>query len=193
MAKVRSPLFSLGASGKLANSLVYMNWKGIDDVRMWLKPANPRTTLQQAQRGRLTEAVNEWHTAGFNNEDYAAFDRYATVLPSPMSGFNAFCSLYIRAKVADLTWTSLKNVTITPAANQITVEIECEADKSASLFWGSTPSRMPNEVNGTYDSENKKWTFTISGLSSGTTIYFYIKNMEPGEAARTGIYKASTS
>jgi len=193
MAKVRSPLFSLGASGKLANSLVYMNWKGIDDVRMWLKPANPKTASQQTQRGRLSDAVDEWHTAGFNSDDFAAFDRYATILPAPMSGFNAFVSLYVKAKVAEKTWTSLKNASITPAANQITVEIECESDKTAKLYWGTSPSRMPTEVDGTYDSENKKWTFTISDLSSGTTIFFYIKNTAEGEGARTGIYKATTS
>ena len=43
MAKVNAPLLSFGASGKLANSLVFMKWKGIPTARRWLVPANPKT------------------------------------------------------------------------------------------------------------------------------------------------------
>jgi len=41
MAKVNAPLFSFNASGKLANSLVYFAWKGLDVVRSYIVPANP--------------------------------------------------------------------------------------------------------------------------------------------------------
>lgn len=193
MAKVRSPLFSLGASGKLAGSLVYMNWKGIDDVRMYVIPANPNTTAQQTQRGYLTNAVNNWHTAGFNATDLAAWDRYATSLPSPMSGFNAFCSEYIKAKVAGNDFTPLYAVDITPGSDQVQVTIKCSADKTAKLYWGSSITRMPNEVSGTYDGVTNTWTFTISSLSSGMTIYFYIKNTAAGESGRSGVYTATTT
>ncbi|GAH49175.1 unnamed protein product, partial [marine sediment metagenome] len=33
MAKVRAPLMSFDARGKLANSLVYLGWKGLKTVR----------------------------------------------------------------------------------------------------------------------------------------------------------------
>jgi hypothetical protein len=46
MAKVSGPLFSMDARNKLGNALVFIGWKGIKDVRMWLKPAQPRTGMQ---------------------------------------------------------------------------------------------------------------------------------------------------
>jgi len=46
MAKVVGPLFSLDARNKLGNALVFIGWKGIKDVRQWLKPAQPRTGKQ---------------------------------------------------------------------------------------------------------------------------------------------------
>jgi len=50
MAKVKMPLMSASASGKIANSLVYFTWKGLDVVRSYVVPSNPNTTSQQTQR-----------------------------------------------------------------------------------------------------------------------------------------------
>jgi len=50
MAKATGPLYSLSASGKLANAMVYFTWKGINVVREWLKPANPQSATQGDQR-----------------------------------------------------------------------------------------------------------------------------------------------
>ena len=46
MAKVTGPLFSMSASRKLGDAVVYGAWKGINTVRQWLKPANPQTASQ---------------------------------------------------------------------------------------------------------------------------------------------------
>ena len=46
MAKVTGPLFSMSASGKLGDAVVYGAWKGVNTVRQWLKPANPQTASQ---------------------------------------------------------------------------------------------------------------------------------------------------
>jgi len=50
MAKVNSPLNSFNASGKIADSLVFFSWKGINVVRRWLKPANPKSNDQGDRR-----------------------------------------------------------------------------------------------------------------------------------------------
>lgn len=50
MAKVTGPLFSLTASGKLADVMVHFPWKGRQVVRQWLKPSNPRTAKQGQAR-----------------------------------------------------------------------------------------------------------------------------------------------
>jgi hypothetical protein len=46
VAKVSGPLFSMDARNKLGDALVFIGWKGIKDVRMWLKPTQPRTGKQ---------------------------------------------------------------------------------------------------------------------------------------------------
>ena len=50
MAKVTAPLFSASASGKFAKALVFFPWKGLNVVRMWLKPANPQSADQGTAR-----------------------------------------------------------------------------------------------------------------------------------------------
>lgn len=50
MAKVTGPLYSMSASGKLANSMVFFGWKGTACVREWLKPANPKSSTQGDHR-----------------------------------------------------------------------------------------------------------------------------------------------
>jgi hypothetical protein len=54
---------SLGAAGQLGKALVFFAWKGLNVVREYVIPANPRTTLQTTQRGYLTAAVAAVHDA----------------------------------------------------------------------------------------------------------------------------------
>jgi len=53
MAKTTGPLYSLSASGKLANAMVYFTWKGIGVCREWLKPTNKKSADQGNQRVML--------------------------------------------------------------------------------------------------------------------------------------------
>jgi len=65
MAKVTGPLYSMSASGKIADAMVYFGWKGLNVVREWLKPANPQTADQGDVRqilgglGRATKGIQE--------------------------------------------------------------------------------------------------------------------------------------
>ena len=62
MAKCTGPLYSLSASGKIADAMVYFNWKGVNVVREWLKPSNPKSLTQGDQRiifGGTGRAVGE--------------------------------------------------------------------------------------------------------------------------------------
>ena len=62
MAKATGPLYSLSASGKIANAMVYFTWKGVNVVREWLKPSNPKSAAQGDQRimiGGTGRAVGE--------------------------------------------------------------------------------------------------------------------------------------
>lgn len=50
MAVVNGALFSLSASGTIARTLTYGNWKGIPYARQRVTPANPRSTEQTKTR-----------------------------------------------------------------------------------------------------------------------------------------------
>lgn len=65
MAKVTGPLFSVSATGKIADAIVFFPWKGRHVVRQWLKPANPQSGAQGDQRliiGALGRACSAVHT-----------------------------------------------------------------------------------------------------------------------------------
>jgi hypothetical protein len=53
MAKVTGPLYSMGASGKLGNALVFFPWKGLNVVREWLVPTNKESSGQGNVRIRF--------------------------------------------------------------------------------------------------------------------------------------------
>lgn len=53
MAKVKGPLFSLEARGRVGDAMVHFPWKGRAVVRKWLKPTNPRDVDQKIIRQKL--------------------------------------------------------------------------------------------------------------------------------------------
>ena len=53
MAKVSGPLLSLDASGKIGNTMVHFNWKGVNVVRQWTVPTNPQSANQKIVRQKL--------------------------------------------------------------------------------------------------------------------------------------------
>ena len=194
MAKVKGPLFSLEASGKLADSLVYMHWKGIQDVRKWLIPANPRTSAQQTQRGYLTDAVDLFHATAFNQDDRDAWDLYASTLAQVMSGFNALVKSYVDAKVAGKSFTPLYGCAVSNvSASGFTVTVYSDLSTGVKLYYGTSKTVLGTEVSGTYESGTKKWTFTLTGLSSAVKYYFQIRSTATDDEGKTGIYSQATS
>lgn len=72
MCKVTGPMHSDGASGQFAKAMVFAGWKGIQYVRKYVIPANPRSEGQGDQRimlggtGRVAGKVTV--TGGFNTK-----------------------------------------------------------------------------------------------------------------------------
>jgi len=192
MAKVKGPLFSLGASGQIAKTLVYMTWKGIDDVRTYVVPANPKTADQQQQRGYFTNAIDAWHEDGYTEDDVSAFNLYALAQKIAASGFNMFVKLYVLAKVAALAWVALTNCVISVIlATTATVDIDVASDQTGILYIGTSKTSMLDQFVGVFSID--KYTFSLTALNPDTRYYFYIANTIAGEAARTGIYSFKTA
>jgi hypothetical protein len=50
MAKVTGPLYSMGASGKIGDAMVFFGWKGLNVVRQWVVPVNKESAGQGDNR-----------------------------------------------------------------------------------------------------------------------------------------------
>lgn len=195
MAKVIAPLFSFGASGKLADALVFFPFKGLNAVRSYVVPANPNTAAQQAQRSYMTDAVNEWHDAGYTENDRAAWNRFAATLQAGMSGFNAFVRSFINEAVAGGTWTrQAAAVTSSVTSSGFVVNItKASGGDTPAIRYGTSPTFMPNSAN-LVDQTGNDWEVTLSGLTAGTNYYWYIEVGTPGsDYGRTGVYLTRTS
>jgi len=62
MATVQGPLYSMSASGKIGDAIVFFGWKGLNVVREWLVPTNKQSAGQGNRRtilGGTGRAVGE--------------------------------------------------------------------------------------------------------------------------------------
>jgi len=192
MAKVTGPLMSMDARGKLANAIVFIGWRGIQDVRRWVKPANPRTANQVAQRNRFTQAVDKYHE--LTPTDKQAWETKAS--GKPYSGFNLFVSRVVKTLVAGKTWQLIKDVkaeNITSSSADITgytdnaelVRVEYGTNPGVYTAYADEPSGR---------TEAGTFTVSLSGLASGTTYYYRVITQTPdGVWGETGEYSFTTS
>lgn len=195
MAKTTAPLMSLKASGTIADTLTFFDWKGVNAVRTRVVPANPRSNAQVAQRGLLTDAVDEWHAAGYTDNDKSAWDRLAATLGRAMTGFNAMVKAYVDAFVEDpsAVWNHLANITVsnvTSSGFKVSVGTKTKAD-TLKLYYGTSPAFMPNVVSDTGSGDAVE--FTLTGLTAYQDYYFYIAATATHKAERTGVYKQKTA
>jgi len=90
MSKITAPLLSFGATGTIADTMVYSKWRGRPYVRRHVIPSNPNTTGQQATRNVFAAASAIWKVAPALF--VAPWDRFAT--GKPLTGRNKFQGSY---------------------------------------------------------------------------------------------------
>ncbi len=98
MAKVKAPLFSLDARGKIAGTLVYAVWKGLNYCRQYVIPFNPNSEAQQTIREYFAEAVAAYQAEAQATKDL--WDAAVKKLGWAMSGFNYYVAEYIKYTIA---------------------------------------------------------------------------------------------
>lgn len=103
MAKTTAPILSLGASGTIAKTMVFSNWRGIPYVRRHLIPSNPNTAGQQSTRNVFTTMSAMWKVAPALAT--APWDTFAT--GRPFLGRNAFIGQNVAAMRGDADMTDL--------------------------------------------------------------------------------------
>lgn len=188
MAKVNAPLFSFGATGKLANSLVYSTWKGVKVVRQYLIPANPKTAGQVAQRTKLTDAVAAWHDVLIAAADQVAWNALASLAAKPLSGFNKFVKEHIRIEAAGDTFELLyEGAAVAGASGVLDVEVKSSDGVSATVAkWGTKKTLLLTEESLSYSVDT--WSGSISGLTPGAKYYVQFSQVASGVEGITGIY-----
>lgn len=188
MAKVLMPLMSTKARGQIGKSIVFFPWKSINAVRSYVIPANPNTSGQQAQRTKMTNAVAEWHAAGYTDKDKTAWNKWASTLAGALSGFNAMVRSHIAAYVAGDTWARLKNIVESGIqAAQVTITADMVEAGDYTLYWGTSPTFMPS--NDTQTAGVGTVVFTMDNLVDGVIYYYWVDSDVANKTGRVGVYK----
>jgi hypothetical protein len=171
MAKVKAPLFSFGARGQLAETLVYFPWKGLDVVRSYVIPANPNSAGQQTQRGYMTAAVADWHDIGLTALDVTAWNRHAATRPSPMSGFNSFCKDHLDLQIGgDTPDMGFDGGIVDDGDDTFSADITEDGSATAvNLKWGTSPTSLINTTAAAETADT--WDATPADNVAGQTIY----------------------
>ncbi len=205
MAKVKAPLFSFGASGKIADALVYFPWKGLNVVRSWVKPSNPKSTDQVTQRGYVTACVAAIHTAqglaadALDEDDKNAYAALASTFATPRTWFNAIVKLWIDCKrLSDVPIVysngQCSDKDATDALLDLVINEETGAQLAAGkFFYGTSKTALINSIAGVVDpgvDVDLTDAAGISGLVVGTKYYWQFRPdaADPCEGADSGIY-----
>jgi len=196
MAKLKGPLFSLGASQKLGNALVYFPWKGLNVVREYVIPSNPKTTGQTTQRGYLSAAVGFIHSAQadaapLDETDSVAYSLWGSIFATPRTWFNQCVKNYLDQKVAAKNGQVFRNGSTTPGANKLDVEIWSHVAPAVSTgnFWvGTSKTALIRSVAAVVASH--KYSQAITGLTTGVKYYWQFRPATPASALgqKSGIY-----
>lgn len=198
MAKALAPLFSFGASGAIGRALVFFDWKGLNCVRQYVIPANPKTTKQTTQRSHLTDAVSLWHAASPSSDDVAGYRLLGSTFPTPRTGFNQACKEVIDSRIANSNKRAIYHSwSCTPGAAQLAVELTVEGDDptNGKFFYGLSKSAMLETEAATIEGTPTTCSATITGLVAGTKYFvqFRPNAADPNEDCDSGIYAEYTS
>lgn len=205
VAKAKAPLLSLGAAQQLGKTLVFFPWKGINAVREYVIPTNPRTAGQTTQRGYITAAVAMIHETEaqavrpLDEDDQVAYSALATVIGKIMTWFNMAVKLWADVKVAGNTPIIYSDgreddTRATDVSLDIMINEETGATLAAGKFYlGKSKTNLIHSYAGVVDpgvSVNLAATDMTSWMAAGDKIYWQFRpDVADGcEGADSGIY-----
>ncbi|MBA7637423.1 hypothetical protein ES703_45067 [subsurface metagenome] len=205
VAKLKGPLMSLGAAGKLADTLVYFNWKGINCVREYVIPANPKTDLQNTQRDYLTTMVTAVHTAqakaahALRSDDLVAYAALAAAKGKIMTWFNQAVKLGLDCLRASEGYTIYSHGHCPDTSKDDLRPMVYITDDGAlhvaagKFYLGTSKTNLIHTCAGVLDEgvyASASPGFGFSGLVAGTKYYWQFRpdSPDPCEGADSGIY-----
>jgi len=198
MAKLKGPLFSLGASQKLGDALVFFGWKGLNVVREYVVPSNPKTSGQTTQRGYLSLAVEKIHYAQAQaamplaETDTMALALWGSTFPTPRTWFNQQVKNVVDQLVAGKEWIIARGATVTPGANTLTLKMHCLLSAAnpttGNIHYGTSKTALIHTQAATFAQIFAG--VAIAGLTTGTKYYMQWRPTVPVGyvGAMSGIY-----
>ena len=196
MAKVKAPLMSLEARGAIGQAVVYFPWKGLNAVRKYVIPTNPKSTAQNTHRARLTSAVSLIHEAiqqathPLDAADKSAVNLWGSTFATPRTWFNQLCKLIVDAQVLGDSSVVLTDGATTPGAGQLGVSIWNVGNVVGFIkfYYGTTKSCTDGYKDGANAVGN--WTATITGLTAGIKYYWQaiVTNPAAYNTMKSGVY-----
>jgi len=197
MAKLTAPLFSFGASGALAKALVYFPWKGLNVVRQYVVPANPKSDAQVAQRAFLTAAVDEIHAGmvypshPLTSADKSAYSLLASVKGIIMTWFNSMAKTMIDAMIDLHVYMALVSGACTYLAATTATAVMWSVKEEApvgDVFYGTSKTALLKSVAANFAAHTI--SVTLTGLTVGTTYYWQWRKTAVGtdNVQVSGIY-----
>lgn len=196
MAKLKAPLLSLGASGKLADALVFFPWKGLNVVREYVIPSNPQTALQVAQRGYMTELVGLIHDMmayaahPLDETDVMAYALLGSTHATPRTWFNEAVKIGVDCRVGGKSPRVYGAGKTTPAAASLAVELwEISALATAGSFkYGTSKTALINTQASVH--AFGKISATLAGLTAGVKYFWQFIPSAPASQTlgKSGIY-----
>jgi len=203
VAKLKGPLFSLGASQQIGKTLVYFSWKGLNVVREYVIPANPKTTAQTTQRGYLTDAVAAIHAEQalaalpLNALDVRAYALWASVVQAATTWFNQLVRHFIDITILGKTPAIFREGVSTPGTDKIHVTIYCNEINgvditAATFYYGTSRTALIHSVAAGLTPVALLADADLSPLVTGVK-YFWQCRVDTGEnceGVKSGIYYA---
>lgn len=196
MAKLKGPLFSLGASQQLGKALVFFPWKGLNVVREYVVPSNPKTSGQTTQRGYLTAAVAYIHSVQafaahpLKAVDISAYALWGSIFATPRTWFNQVVKNFIDQRVDTLTGKCFSDGSSTPGAGTLLVSLyETAGTITAGTFYYGTSKTALVHTQAATVAASRSYA-TIAGLTANVKYFWQFRPTTPAGAvgARSGIY-----
>lgn len=191
MARVDGPLFSLRASGKLADALVYSRWKGRPYVRRWLKPTTSPELRNQSQRAiwrYITQLYSRWIV-----EPSAAWDYWqAQAEGTDLSAIDVFVQYQMRQLTSNnppnlqpyatpvAPTTSLATFQITQTGKNLSILLEQDGSAASGQSWLMTIGLAPGG-SGPTPPISEYWFGWPDPINWPVGQTFHFKNFPPGD------------
>jgi hypothetical protein len=197
MAKITPSALITAIQGKWHDS-VFQMWKGAIVVRRAGKPRQPQKESRAAYKGIVSDVAGDYDSISAANK--TSWACYADLLPTAMSGFNAFLSLNTSALMADhaglcLYFTAPATLSIPASPTAIAVAY-CTGSDSYCVSW-ATPTGATYYVQAQYSPQvgysnatfpswriascvsaaNLQLSLDGSGYPSGTLIRFRARTL----------------